>query len=193
MCRQQPIRSLVTWRNFTRLYLRFIKIEDNGAFAGPQPYRDDIYLQKLLQLPVYRSVEQSLPDLADYHTHSTEIALASLPVGNYLLLASSDGQWTGKKAEITVSRLYVSAISYINLSEDFFVLNRESGQPMAGAKVQVWKEVYDSKIQGSRFSKDEVTVSRPMRMDISGSAIKIIMAPIGHWISAQPISRTIYS
>ncbi|MDP9230239.1 MAG: MG2 domain-containing protein, partial [Bacteroidota bacterium] len=40
---------------------------------------------------------------------------------------------------------YVSNISYVNNSNDFFVLNRDNGQPLSNASVQVWQQRYDYK------------------------------------------------
>jgi hypothetical protein len=41
---------------------------------------------------------------------------------------------------------YVSSISYVNSNNDFFVLNRDNGQPLASAVVQVWQQKYDYKV-----------------------------------------------
>ena len=44
-------------------------------------------------------------------------------------------------------------ISYVNNNEDFFVLNRDNGQPLAKASVQVWEQKYDYK--QSKYIKEK--------------------------------------
>ena len=39
------------------------------------------------------------------------------------------------------------------MTDDFFVLNRDNGQPLASAAVQVWEQKYDYKI--SRYIKEK--------------------------------------
>ena len=51
---------------------------------------------------------------------------------------------------------YVSDISFINSGQQYFVLNRTTGQPLEGAKVQVWKQQYDYSSRNNKLSKDEL-------------------------------------
>jgi hypothetical protein len=45
--------------------------------------------------------------------------------------------------QLAVQYFYVSNIAYINKDTEYFVLNRETGQPLSNAKVQVWYRSYD--------------------------------------------------
>jgi hypothetical protein len=76
-----------------------------------------------------------LPATKDYQTHSVEIKVDALPIGDYLLLAASDDY--SKNATIGARTFYVSNISFINQDKDYFILNRETGKPLASAAVQV--------------------------------------------------------
>ena len=48
---------------------------------------------------------------------------------------------------------YVSTISFVNNTDDFFVLNRDNGQPLANAAVQVWEQKYEYKT--SKYTKEK--------------------------------------
>lgn len=52
-----------------------------------------------------------------------------------------------------VPGFYVSGISYVHNSNDYFVLNRDNGQPIAKALVQVWEQKYDYK--QSKYIKEK--------------------------------------
>ena len=53
--------------------------------------------------------------------------------------------------------MYVSNISYINNNNnEYYVLNRDNGQPLAGAKAQLWQRIYDYKKNAYDESKKEL-------------------------------------
>ena len=109
-------------------------------------------LPSLLPKPV-QSWQQSLPATNDLQQHSAEIKMDALPAGEYILLASTDKDFSGKKTILGARFFYVSGISYVNNNDDFFVLNRDNGQPLAKAAVQVWEQKYDYK--QSKYIKEK--------------------------------------
>jgi uncharacterized protein YfaS (alpha-2-macroglobulin family) len=106
-------------------------------------YYDEKLWTELLSIQATKNWQQSLPATNDYQTHSAEIKIDALPVGDYMLLAAS-GNFT-KTAAIGARQFHVSNISYIDKGKEFFVLNRETGKPLAAATVQVWEQQYDPK------------------------------------------------
>jgi hypothetical protein len=48
---------------------------------------------------------------------------------------------------------YVSTISYVNNGPDYFILHRETGQPLANATVQIWSRNMITKHQGTQRKK----------------------------------------
>ncbi|HEY4290175.1 MAG TPA: alpha-2-macroglobulin family protein [Puia sp.] len=140
-----PIRGLVNWKNFDHLYLRLINMDSYKTALPNILIGDDKYWKNLISRPVYRSFDLNLPATNDYRHHSTEIAIGSLPPGVYALLSCTDPGWTWGKAVMAVEYFYVSGIAYINKGSDYFVVDRETGQPLTGAKVQVWNWEYYSR------------------------------------------------
>jgi len=139
-----PIRGLVSWSNFDHLYLRVISMDSYKTLLPNIVTGDDTFWKNLISRPVYRSFDLNLPATNDYRHHSTEIAIGSLPPGVYALLSCADPGWTWGKAIMAVQYFYVSNIAYVNKGSDYFVVNRETGQPLTGAKVQVWNWAYYS-------------------------------------------------
>ncbi|HZE84117.1 MAG TPA: alpha-2-macroglobulin, partial [Puia sp.] len=136
----QPFRCLLSWRNFTNVYFRLAKVNRAQVESlGYNTYQDE-YWTKLLQLPMLRNFAQGLPETGDHQGHRVEIKIDALPQGEYALVASADKDFSLHKNRLTVQYFTVSAIAFVNYGFDYFVVNRESGQPLAGAAVQAWDQ-----------------------------------------------------
>jgi hypothetical protein len=129
----QPFRSLLSWSNFSQVHLRLIRIEHAQFESQLYDFWQDEDWKKLLQLPVFRVFSQRLPETGDYQLHRTELKIDSLPPGKYALLASvGEGFGIGRNL-MAVEYIYISSIAYFNYDRDYFVVNRGTGQPLAGA------------------------------------------------------------
>lgn len=141
----QPFRSLVQFRNVNNIYLRIIKA-DEALKKQLENDNNNKYWDILTDAKPLKSWSQTLPVTNDLQQHSTEIKIDALPSGNYYLLASDDKSFSGKKTLLGTRYFHVSNISYVNNNNDYFVLNRDNGNPLAKATVQVWVQRYDYKL-----------------------------------------------
>jgi len=140
----QPFRSLVQFRNVNTIYLRLIKA-DEALKKQLENDNNSKYWDILTAAKALKSWSQTLPSTNDLQHHSAEIKIDALPSGNYYLLASDDKSFSGKKTLLGTRYFHVSNISYVNNNNDYFVLNRDNGNPLAKAAVQVWVQKYDYK------------------------------------------------
>jgi hypothetical protein len=138
----QPFRALVRYKNVPALHLRLVKASKELK-EQLQQGRDEQYWNALVGAGALQSWTQTLPPTNDLQQHAVEIKIDGLPVGEYLLLASSVAGFDKKTSPLGAQLFYVSNISFVNEGDQFFVLHRESGQPLAGAKVQVYQQKYD--------------------------------------------------
>ncbi|HVT84137.1 MAG TPA: alpha-2-macroglobulin family protein [Chitinophagaceae bacterium] len=156
----QPFRSLVQYKNFTTLYLRIVKSDENPV-SEPENFYADKFWEKLIATTPIRSWQQSLPDTKDLQRHSAELKVDGLPNGRYVLIASTEKDFNLKDGFIRARYFYVSDISFVNNGRNYFVVNRETGQPLAGATIQSWEGRYDYKTskyiseKGKAFKTDE--------------------------------------
>jgi hypothetical protein len=148
-----PFRALVQYKNFSQLYVRVIKA-DEKVKSELENYYDEKFWIKMTASQPMRAWQQTLPATNDLQEHSTEIKVDGLPAGDYLLLTSTEGSFDTKKSLLGARLFYVSNISYINNGQNYFVLHRESGQPLSNADVQIWEQKYDYKT--SRYTKEKV-------------------------------------
>ncbi|MBK9465066.1 MAG: alpha-2-macroglobulin [Chitinophagaceae bacterium] len=140
----QSFRALVKYKNIGSLHFRIIKVTESLKKELEKQY-DEKYWPAIISATPLKSWQQNLPATNDLQQHSTEVKIEGLPIGEYLLAASSDKDFDGTKTILGARLFYVSAISYTNNTDDFFVLNRDNGQPLAKAAVQVWEQKYDYK------------------------------------------------
>jgi len=136
----QAFRALVTYKNFSGIYFRLINVDGN---EWPDRY-DQLFWKKMINLKNLKSWKQELPSVNDYRSHSAEIKIDALPAGQYILLSSVQEDFNLDKNTLAVQYFHVSNISYVNNSNNYFVLHRETGAPLDGAKIQVWKQAYNA-------------------------------------------------
>src|SRR5436190_11989204 len=137
----KAFRSIIQYRNLDKVFLRLVKADEKTADL--LNYYDEKTWAQLLSMPAIRSWQQVLPSTGDYQTHSAEIKIDEIPVGEYILLAVSDN--FSKEAIIGARIFYVSNISFVNNENDYFLLHRETGKPLSDASVQIWQQHYDQK------------------------------------------------
>ncbi|HWH64055.1 MAG TPA: MG2 domain-containing protein, partial [Ginsengibacter sp.] len=148
----QPFRAFIQYKNFNQLYLRLVKADETIKNETAN-YYDDKFWNKLVNASPIRNWEQSLPAIDDLQKHSVEIKIEALPAGDYFLLTSTDKNFSVKNSLLGARLFYVSNISYVNNGPNYFILHRETGQPLANASVQIWEQRYNYKT--SKYTKEK--------------------------------------
>jgi len=141
----QPFRALIDYKGFDQLNLRIVKVTDDLQKQLDEAIynNNDAYWTKLVSQQAQKTWKQAFPKQDDYRQHNAEIKVDALPVGKYAILSSADNQFSLGKNPLAVAFFYISNISFVHNGGDYYVLNRETGQPLANAKVQVWYRLYD--------------------------------------------------
>lgn len=155
----QAFRTLLNWRNFTQLSIRVVKMDAKTRESLGNNTWDDEYWKKLVKLPAVKTFRTTLPDTRDYQKHAVEIKIDALPVGEYALVASVDDGFSIANNQLAIQQFYVSNIAYITKGSEYFVVNRETGKPLANAKVQVWNHTYDYNVRKYTDTKGQSGVT----------------------------------
>lgn len=153
-----PFRTLVTYKNENAIYFRVLTLttESKSAF---QKLDNDKLFQKLVSEKPSREWKQDLPKIDDYLSHSTEVKVDSLPVGEYVLIGSASPDFSLNKNPLVAEYIYVSNISFINSGEEYFVLDRTTGQPLEGATIKVYTQNYNYNTSNYQLNKKESLVA----------------------------------
>lgn len=161
----KPCLSQLSYTNVNKLHLRIIpanyqKIkEDQGSYKSQQDLINSFIKMKYDTLLTF-----NLPDDKDYQAHTAELPLPALKAGYYVLLASDNGNFSFTEGDVAYAYLMVTDLSYITRRKNdgtyhIFVLNRNNGTPVVGAKIQTYFEEYNSskRIYESKKGKNYIT------------------------------------
>jgi len=158
----EAFRTLVTYTNLSNTFFRLYPMTEalrSSLRRGRQLFEDKAWSQ--LSSKALKEWQQALPLPADYASHSTEVKVDGLPVGEYVLIASNNAAFKLHDSYMAAVVVRVSNISYVNRDGDYFILDRNTGQPLPKASIQTWKEKYDrnsqeyTMVKGERFIANE--------------------------------------
>ncbi len=136
-----PFRILLSYKNISHLYGRIIRIDDAIKESLNQNV-DRKFWNRLNLMPVEKSFQQQIPDTKDYQQHRIEIGIDRLSPGQYILLASSDADFSDSASMVLVS-FFCSNIAFVKNGVDYFVLDRDSGHPLKSVDVKSFIQRYD--------------------------------------------------
>ncbi len=174
-----PFRVRATYRNLTTAYVRVVQLGAGEIVPMPDDNSKqvtrhrDVWLQILLTHAERYRTQFALPDDGDLHEHSLELPIAALPAGRYALLLSPTETITTDTDLLALTMLNVSRFGYLTGTEpgnqsnlpQLFVLDRQSGQPLANVAVE-FRYSTDSYSRNT-WDTNKVT---PLRTDEQGRA-----------------------
>ena len=150
----KPMPSIdVSYKNIEKIHFRLISL-DYVNFLKSRKYQPTQFNQnevnELLKQTPIRAWSVDLPPTDDYQqrTEQTEIpveAIAELPLGSYLLLASEQEDFRTQTNNISITEVWRSDLALVMRRHsdgsqiDGVVVDANSGQPIRGAKVEVWR------------------------------------------------------
>lgn len=142
----QPFRALVHYQNASKLLYRIIRYSATNPGQYRTDFIDDSKKKKILKAWLEQSAlaENSLdlPDDGDLNSHSVEVPFSGLPIGQYVLLMTSQKSFRTTPENIQYALFLVSKLGYIVRQEinDYrkqliVVTDRVTGEPIQGAQV----------------------------------------------------------
>jgi uncharacterized protein YfaS (alpha-2-macroglobulin family) len=151
----QHFRTLVSYKNIPQLYFRLMKTTREDIKKYDRRDYEKVWNDYTALTPM-KSWKVTLPDPGDFQIHHIEIKNDALEPGTYILLASADEKFSLAKNILAKDIIYVSNISYIQKGEEYHVLHRETGQPLANANVQV----YELKYNYNNYKEEEIKAEK---------------------------------
>ena len=167
----KPFRALVQYKNFTELNWRIIKITREEVAEQRKKYarnyevdREEKFLEYFIGKKVFKAGNVTLPSDSDYQAHSVEVKQDALPAGEYMVLFSNKSDFNLKGNGLGYAFTTISNLSFTNRNHsdggtEFYVLNRETGEPVANVKTQIIYRNYNYKTGEYDMKKGESFVS----------------------------------
>jgi uncharacterized protein YfaS (alpha-2-macroglobulin family) len=181
----KPTLALVTFKNIPTCYARIVplSIEDYKKCS----LNNNEENEKIIKLKSKIDFVIDLPTTTDYKTHTTEIKIGELPVGNYALLLSGNGTFNKEVSPVTISTFSSSNLSYVTQSQYkggsnvAYILHRNTGEPLADVTVKAWTNNYDYNTR-----KQTYTLNATLKSDANG---KVILPNNNNNVSLELISK----
>ncbi|MDX1478633.1 MAG: alpha-2-macroglobulin family protein [Saprospiraceae bacterium] len=137
----------VRYRNVARAFVRVVPLSHSDAERLTQG--NERALQYLRRLPVLQQKAIDLPGTDDLRQHTTETFLDALPLGDYAVLISEHERFD-RDAHVSYTTFQVSRLAFWleadhNVARGHFVVvDRRSGAPLPGVKVEFLTRVYEA-------------------------------------------------
>ena len=150
-----PSRVLVSYKNLKALDLKIYKVSQKQLEKYNSIYNVKDKTNFFKKLSATKSFSSALKSKGDYQNHSTELVLPKLTNGLYLIKAD-----TNTEANVFGStHIQVTNLALIESTENnihnYQVVDRNNGQPIVDAKVELWYTKNRSKQRWSkRFTTD---------------------------------------
>ncbi|HNM04511.1 MAG TPA: alpha-2-macroglobulin family protein [Leptospiraceae bacterium] len=149
---EKPFPAEIRYRNMEKVYWRIYKTSEKDITSVREEYeannKKSIYKDYNRMLIDYfrkkkadYELTDSLPNDGDRHIHKTETKLPSLPTGEYLVIACSSPDANYEKNAVYASQVKSTRLSYIHRDgkdyKEFYILDRETGEPLEGVKASL--------------------------------------------------------
>lgn len=158
---------LVDYKNCDKLYFKVVEVDyDKYFFSNTYKTNDEDKINLLLSHNVVDTWSVSLPNTADFNSHSIEIVANPLKLGTYAVLISNSPNFDFKNGAVATCFLQVvdfNVIASRNNKNDFelYVVDRNSGKALPKAKVNI----YSRKYEGGDY---EYTLKHSLKTDSKG-------------------------
>ncbi len=139
----------INYRNISSAFVKIVPLPE-----APRRWKNDTWegekiLSRLNQLTPIKSWTQSLSGSEDFQPHVTEVGIPSMNAGHYALVISDRENFDPKSSTTGTLLFTVSELAYWFLDdrkEDqvVAVINRRTGKPMGGVKVEFFSMQYNS-------------------------------------------------
>lgn len=158
-----PFKGLVSYKNISKVGFRIYKLKNTDAAFQIDENNFDAAVRSLKKVADF---ETPLPVQNDYQNHNVEVKIPALTKGKYVLYMESRSD--KKKLLHGYSVINVTDLAYWqkknNDNFEVFVVDRTTGKPVKGAKVELFNMDY------SNSGKAKLTLRHSATSDETGLA-----------------------
>jgi hypothetical protein len=170
---QKPSLGMIEFRNLKTLYFRLAKSDPDVDREKTINRSREELVSYYTGLVFQKNWSLDLPNDGDFQSHSLEIRIPELPVGYYILIASSDPDFKDAGQVIAWAPFFSTQISYISQRSEkskvvFYILDRETGFPLKNVVAEVFHNTYNYNVRkyenqklGEYVTDENGTISLP--------------------------------
>ena len=148
---KKPFVCMLDYQSISNIYIKVSSI-DRAVYENliNKGYNHETLYNKIMtnSTQVY-STTKKLPEGDDFNPHSTELILSQLSIGFYVIIIANNEDFTYLENMTTYKVQQVSNISYIRQEEtngslSYYVINRETSEPMPNTEIKAYYDKYNS-------------------------------------------------
>ncbi|MGA2822682.1 MAG: alpha-2-macroglobulin family protein, partial [Bacteroidales bacterium] len=170
---QKPSLGMIEFRNLKTLYFRLAKSDPDVDREKTMNRSREELISYYTSLAFQKNWSLDLPNDGDFQSHSMEIRIPELPVGFYILIASSDPDFKDATQVISWVSFFSTQISYISQRNEksevvFYILDRETGLPLKNIVAEAFHNTYNYNVRkyenqkfGEYVTDENGTISMP--------------------------------
>lgn len=155
----RPALAAVRFQNLKKVWSKIVRYDfASRRFEQADEEDNDSkkFIQKLNALPAIAPREWNLNAPEDYRSHRTEIGLAGVPIGNYILLVSDNQEFNPESGQVVTANFTSTNLVVVNFQnenfENFVAAHRLTGLPTAGVELEFFRQFWD----GSSYKTQSV-------------------------------------
>ncbi|MCO6499134.1 MAG: alpha-2-macroglobulin [Vicingus serpentipes] len=143
-----PLKAKIISKNINNVFFRLYEVSYEWYSKINNYNTQEKFLSEINSMDFIRKWELDLQNEGDFQSHSGEIKIDPLAVGFYVLLTSNTTNFTYQKEAVAITPFWVSNLGYLSRKKDentdeFIVVNRESGLPIQGVKAELFSRKYN--------------------------------------------------
>lgn len=156
----------ISYRNLDSAYMAVIPIDSDGLWKLTRKYHNtkDVYHALYHYADPVWTQAIDLPEASDLEAHSTECIAKSLQAGEYVLLLSANPDFEYADNLMVYKPVVVSGIAYTfhrcaNGAYDVYISDRETGNPLKAAKVEILRRKYNYILNKTVYKKSDTRLT----------------------------------
>ena len=144
----KSVLALLSYKNVSKVYARLLKVDYDSYKDYYKNQSNEDFLTKLKAQKVISEWEIELENDGDYQNHSSEIKIPAQSLGFYVLLVASTKNFESENEAVSYTPFWFSNMGYTtrrteNQSIEFFVADRENGNPMKDVVADIYYDKYN--------------------------------------------------
>ncbi|MFN0012957.1 MAG: MG2 domain-containing protein, partial [Saprospiraceae bacterium] len=141
----KPLLVSVSYKNLNKVWVKVVQVPNDPLVLEQVEWENR--LAYLNGLPAVQQRTWNIRDAGDYRQHRTEIKLDPLPAGRYFVLVSGSDDFAGTAHPVSFAMFVCSRLAAVSFDQNgdqqFAVVNRETGTPVAGVRGEFFESKWE--------------------------------------------------
>ncbi|MFK7774879.1 MAG: hypothetical protein AB8F94_22250, partial [Saprospiraceae bacterium] len=146
----EPMLASISYKNIEKVYGKIIRLEEKDRRGIQELQNQNKLIPYLNEIPAIKTWTADLPQVGDYRDHIVEMKVDAMPLGFYLVMIADNPDFSDQEKAVSYLSIHVSNLSFWTRRDEsnqneFFVVHRNTGEPINRVKANYFVRQYNSK------------------------------------------------